>query len=228
MKMPSPRRLAQLLGGLWLLVVTYLPGDFGAKLRDSYYRPRLKHLGQGVLLDVGVQISQPELVSIGDHTWIDKYVIILAGPAGHGERKMARKENPSFTGAAGEVLIGRDCHIAPFSILVGHGGISIGNSCGVASGSRLYSLSHHYRNPLDPSDRFMYSFTPMVPECEQALYVGPVVMEDNTCLALNSSMLPGSTIGRNSWVGVSSVVLEAIPADSIAAGNPAKLVKSRL
>lgn len=225
--MRSPRHLVRLLGGLWLLAVTYMPGDYGARLRAWYYGSRLKHLGEGVRLDVGVQIEGAEWISIGDHTWIDKFVVLVAGPPGIGERKVARKDNPSFAGVEGEVRIGRNCHIAPFCVLVGHGGISIADHCGIGSGGKVYSFSHHYRNPLDPDDAFPYRYTPFAPEAEQALYLGPAVMEEYSGLAVNSIMLPGSTIGRNSWVLVDSVVLGAVPPNAIAAGNPASPVKSR-
>lgn len=227
---PSFGRLrfaAGLLRQLPLLVVTYLPGEPGVALRRRYYGSRLKHMGEGVRLDVGVQIEAPELVSIGDRTWIDRFVIILAGPANPGERKVGRKENPGFQGADGEVIIGRKCHIAPFAVLVGHGGLSIGDNCGVGSGGKLYSVSHHHRNPVDPEDGYLYRYTPFAPESEQALFIGPVVMEESSGLALNSTMLPGSTIGENSWVGMNSVVFGRIPPDTIAAGNPAEPVKSR-
>jgi acetyltransferase-like isoleucine patch superfamily enzyme len=52
-------------------------------------------------------------------------------------------------------------------------------------------------------------------------------MEENTALGLNSVILPGVTIGKNSWVGVSSYVTSDIPPNSIASGCPAKVVKER-
>jgi acetyltransferase-like isoleucine patch superfamily enzyme len=66
-----------------------------------------------------------------------------------------------------------------------------------------------------------------VPGDEQVIIVAPVVMEENTALGLNSVMLPGSAIGANSWVGVLSSVMGAIPANVIASGAPAVVVKER-
>lgn len=39
-------------------------------------------------------------------------------------------------------------------------------------------------------------------------------------------MLPGVTIGENSIVGAGAVVTSDIPADSIAVGNPARVIRS--
>lgn len=53
---------------------------------------------------------------------------------------------------------------------------------------------------------------------------GPVV-EDYARIGANSTILPGVRIGRNSLVGAGSVVVKDIPPDSVAAGNPARVIK---
>ena len=73
----------------------------------------------------------------------------------------------------------------------------------------------------------MYVFGNRVPDEDQALILGPVVLETNTAIGLHSVILPGVTIGQNSWVGVLSCVVQDIPENAIATGNPAVAVKSR-
>lgn len=58
------------------------------------------------------------------------------------------------------------------------------------------------------------------------LYPGPVIIGDNVWLAANVAVLPGVTIGAGSVVGGNSVVSRDIPANSFAAGSPAKVIKS--
>jgi acetyltransferase-like isoleucine patch superfamily enzyme len=204
-----------------------IAGGLGRRLRYAYFKRRLKYLGKGAVIDVGVRIINPQFVSIGDHTWIDNYVVILAGPPAEGGGPMKRKPNPHYAHCEGEVVIGCHCHIAMFVVLQGHGGLSIGDNSGVASGCLLYSLSHHYDNPNDRNDKTIYKFSPMAADAEQSLIVSPVVMERNTALGLNSVILPGGVIREGSWVGVNSLVLGEIPPFSIASGSPAKVLKPR-
>lgn len=52
-----------------------------------------------------------------------------------------------------------------------------------------------------------------------------VIIEDNVWLGVNCVVLKGVTIGQNSVVGANSVVTKSIPVDSIAAGNPCKVIR---
>jgi len=212
---------------LWALLVTHWPGRLGNLLRYRYYKRRLRHLGERAVIDAGVYMANPSYISIGDNTHIDRGVSLIAGPLEERGRVVYRKPNPNFPHRPGEIHIGRDVHIAPFAYLLGHGGIHIGDRSCITSGVRVYSVSHHYRNLNDPEDQRLYSFSNRVPVEDQALIVGPVVLQENTAVGLNSVVLPGSTIGRNSWVGVLSSVARTLPAGVIAAGSPATVVKPR-
>lgn len=211
---------------LILLPIFYLPGALGYKLRYHYYKRKLKYLGKNVKIDVGVYIQNPEYVSIGNNTWIDRYVILLAGKPNEGKRKIYRIINENFEVGEGELII-EDCiHICPYVLISGMGGAYIGGT--VASGSKIYSLSHHYRNLSDLSDNYNYKFGSMAPETEQSLILSPVVLERNSALGLNSVVLPGVTIGQNSWIGACSLVTEDIPPNVIAFGNPARITKKKI
>jgi len=52
----------------------------------------------------------------------------------------------------------------------------------------------------------------------------PIVIEDNCQIGVNVTILPGVTIGPNSLVGAGSVVASDVPPNSVAAGNPAKVI----
>jgi acetyltransferase-like isoleucine patch superfamily enzyme len=53
----------------------------------------------------------------------------------------------------------------------------------------------------------------------------PVRLEDNVWLGMNVVVLKGVTIGRNSVIAANSVVTRSIPANVIAAGQPARVVR---
>lgn len=55
------------------------------------------------------------------------------------------------------------------------------------------------------------------------MYTAPVRIEDNVWIGGNVTICPGITIDENSVVGAGSVVIHDIPANSIAAGNPARI-----
>lgn len=52
-----------------------------------------------------------------------------------------------------------------------------------------------------------------------------VIIEDNVWLGYGVKVLKGVHIGKNSLIGVNSVVTKDIPANVIAAGNPCKVIK---
>lgn len=60
-------------------------------------------------------------------------------------------------------------------------------------------------------------------EIAQAL---PIVVEDDVFLGMNVTVLKGSHIGRGAVIAANSVVTGKIPAGVIAAGSPAKVIKT--
>jgi carbonic anhydrase/acetyltransferase-like protein (isoleucine patch superfamily) len=53
-----------------------------------------------------------------------------------------------------------------------------------------------------------------------------VTIQDNVFIGLNSTILKGVTIGSNTVIGAGSIVTHSIPANSVAAGNPCKVIAS--
>lgn len=54
---------------------------------------------------------------------------------------------------------------------------------------------------------------------------GEIIIENNVFIGDNVTILKGVTIGENSVIGSGSIVTKSIPANVIAVGNPAKIVK---
>jgi acetyltransferase-like isoleucine patch superfamily enzyme len=61
---------------------------------------------------------------------------------------------------------------------------------------------------------------PKYKECK-----GGAVVEDYVRIGANTTILPGIRIGRNSLIGAGSVVVSDIPDNSVAVGNPARVIK---
>ena len=60
---------------------------------------------------------------------------------------------------------------------------------------------------------------------ERTLIAKPIIIGKNVWIGELCSVLPGVKIGENSIIGANSVVTKSIPANSIAVGNPAKVIK---
>jgi maltose O-acetyltransferase len=54
----------------------------------------------------------------------------------------------------------------------------------------------------------------------------PIVIGDNVWLGGGAIVCPGVTIGANTVVGAGAVVIRDLPADVVAVGNPARIVRS--
>ena len=57
-------------------------------------------------------------------------------------------------------------------------------------------------------------------------YTHPVHIGDNVWICTGAIILPGVTIGENSVIGAGSVVTKDIPANSLAVGNPCRVIRS--
>ena len=54
----------------------------------------------------------------------------------------------------------------------------------------------------------------------------PITIEDNVWLGGSVVVCPGVTIGENSIIGAGAVVTRSVPANSIAVGNPARVIRA--
>jgi len=55
--------------------------------------------------------------------------------------------------------------------------------------------------------------------------MAPIVIGENVFIGCNALILKGVTIGNNAVIGAGSVVIKDVPANCVAAGNPARVIK---
>jgi acetyltransferase-like isoleucine patch superfamily enzyme len=94
----------------------------------------------------------------------------------------------------------------------GFGGLKIGNNSGLGP----YSMVHTANHEFDESKISMTSWEKR-----------PVVIGDDVWVGMSVCILPGVTIGDRVIIGAGSVVVNDIPSDCIAAGNPCRPIKTR-
>lgn len=88
------------------------------------------------------------------------------------------------------------------------GGIEISDRVLIGPNVTITSVNH----PLDPAKR-------------RGLELKPVKIEENAWIAANATILPGVTVGKNAVVAAGAVVTKDVPANSVVAGIPAKVIK---
>ncbi|MEO6347916.1 MAG: hypothetical protein ABIO60_08395 [Aquaticitalea sp.] len=179
-------------------------GAVGRKIRYFYYKGQFKSCGNNVIIEEGVFFESPETMHFGSNVWIDKHTILLGGAFNPKDRQFHVKGSQELSW--GDLIISDGVHIAPFSLIQAHGGVKIGENVTVASGSKIYSLSHHYKNLDDPLDSKRYSFSTMAKKEDQFMIIGNVIIGDNAAIGLNSVILPGSIVPNGTWIGVLSAL----------------------
>ena len=108
------------------------------------------------------------------------------------------------------VIMNNDCNIACINKIV------IGNNVLIAS--RVLITDHYHGNSnindivISPESRELYS-------------MGPIIIEDNVWIGEGVCILPNVIIGKNSIIGSNSVITKNIPENSIASGNPARIIR---
>lgn len=56
-------------------------------------------------------------------------------------------------------------------------------------------------------------------------YTAPITVEDNCWIAANVTIIGGVTVGAGSVIGAGSVVTKSIPPNSLAVGNPCRVIR---
>ena len=109
----------------------------------------------------------------------------------------------------GDVRVGLNTWIGPFTVLDGSGGLSIGSYCSISAGVQIYSHDSVQWAVTGGSSPTDYASTMVCDQC----YIGP-----NTVIA------KGVRIGAGSIIGANSLVLSDIPENSTAVGTPCRVV----
>jgi acetyltransferase-like isoleucine patch superfamily enzyme len=99
--------------------------------------------------------------------------------------------------------------------------ITIGNNVLIASNVQIYTSAH----PVELSERLNPDWTPDGNRYFCRTFARPVVVEDGCWIGGGVIILPGVTIGSGSVIGAGSVVTKDIPANSLAVGNPCRVIR---
>ncbi|UCC63934.1 MAG: acyltransferase [Anaerolineae bacterium] len=158
----------------------------------------LKHIGPKVKIYELAKIARPEAVQIGEGTQIDDFVFINGGNG---------------------VKIGHYNHIASFVSVVGGGELITGDYVGIAAGARIITGTHHYGDGK--------RISPLIPEEEQCVIRGIVVLERDVFIGTNAIIHPNVTVGEGAIIGSGGLVLKDVEPWTINVGVPVRVIGHR-
>lgn len=111
----------------------------------------------------------------------------------------------------GDVTVGSNTWIGPFTILDGTGGLAVGSNCSISAGVQIYSHDTVQWAVSGGNADYEYAATRIGDNC----YIGP-----------NSIIAKGVTIGDGAIIGANSLVQEDVGPGAKVAGSPAKPINS--
>ncbi|MEO8887353.1 MAG: acyltransferase [Mucilaginibacter sp.] len=199
----STVRILQIIRGLFLK--PFLKRSAGllfigrrVKVRHGYQLSAGKNL---ILEDnVSVNALSANGIQLGDHVSIARDSILFCTGV------IAQKG----TG----IVIGNRTGISARAYLAGQGGITIGNDVIMGPNVQIFSENHVFDDTL-------------LTIKEQGVTKQAVIIGNNCWLGAGCTILAGVILGDGCVVAAGSVVNKSFPANSVLAGVPAKLIKTR-
>ncbi|OTN87679.1 hypothetical protein A5819_000125 [Enterococcus sp. 7E2_DIV0204] len=117
-------------------------------------------------------------------------------------------EPPFYFCYGHNIEIGEECYLNMGCSFIDDAKITIGNNVAFGPGVTIATVGH-----------------PIHPDYRRLMYGSPVTIENNCWIGANTTICPGVTIGKNSVVGAGSIVTKDIPENSVAVGNPCKVIR---
>jgi acetyltransferase-like isoleucine patch superfamily enzyme len=99
--------------------------------------------------------------------------------------------------------------------------ITVGNRVLIASNVQIYTATH----PVELNERLTSEWTAASGKYFWQTYALPVSIEDDCWIGGGAIIVPGVTVGRGSVIGAGSVVTKDVPENSLAVGNPCRVIR---
>ena len=189
-----------------------------ARRKLKMWAPYLS-MGNGCLLQSGFAISG-NLDGTGKRVFVGNNCVVASSFVF--ERK-----------GHGKVTLGDRVHAGSSTNFISINGISIGDDVTIAYDCIFYDHDSHAIDWLDRKDDTLQEIRDdrmngdfLANKNWSVVRSAPIVIEDKVWIGFGVTVLKGVRIGEGAVIGARSVVTKDIPAYCVAAGNPARVVKS--
>jgi len=207
--------------------------SFGAKLsvyfrgfawlvRGLLYRITFRNSAGLLLIGPGVKIRNKRKLTVGKNFIAEDYAeiscysrrgMVFGNKVTIGKYSVIRAST-LWGGIPGEGLkVGSNSNIGPFGYIFCSGYVEIGSNVLIGPRVSIFAENHNFEGKSVIK--------------ELGVTRSFVKIEDDCWIASNSTILAGVTVGRGSVVAAGSVVTKDVPAYSVVAGIPAKIIRSR-
>lgn len=134
--------------------------------------------------------------------------------------------------------IGENSEIRPFCTIIGTNNVKIGKNVIIPPGTNLVSFPNNHDAIICIEDDVLlgpnvsiycstHNFQNVkVPIKDQGYNMSSVTLKSGCWIGINTVILPGVTIGKNSVVGANSLVNKDVPDYCIAVGSPARVIRN--
>ncbi|UWD48955.1 sugar O-acetyltransferase [Clostridioides difficile] len=126
---------------------------------------------------------------------------------------------PFYVDYGNNIYFGNNCEVNMNCTFLDDNEIIIGDNALIAPNVQIYTAFH----PTNAKDRFEEKTDDGFNFCKTI--TAPVKIGNDVWIGGGSIILPGVTIGDNVTVGAGSVVTKSIPSNTIAYGNPCRVIK---
>jgi acetyltransferase-like isoleucine patch superfamily enzyme len=165
---------------------------------------KFKSIGSFIYIGEGYKILNPHLITIGSHFSSGVHFKLEAIDKYNGENF-----NPIIL-IGNNVSIEDYCHVGCINSIVIEDNVMIASKV---------IISDHFHGEVN------YEELQIAPRLRKLYSKGQIIIRRNVWIGDNVTVLPGVIIGENSVIGANSVVTKNIPANSVAAGAPAKVIR---
>lgn len=138
----------------------------------------------------------------------EQIVVLFSKLTGTQVDKSFRCFPPFYTDCGKNIKIGKNVFINACCRFQDQGGIEIGDGSLIGHNTTIATLNHDFN-----------------PDKRANLHPSPVKIGKNVWIGSDCTILPGVEIGDGAVIGAGSVVTKNIPANSIAVGSPARVIK---